>query len=37
MLEYTDFNENGERLLCEIGKKQPEMMMTIKVKRFKEN
>ena len=37
MLEFTPFDENGERLICEIGKKQPEMNMTIKVKRFKEN
>ncbi len=37
MLEYTPFDENGIRLLCEIGKKQPEMLMTVKVKLFKDN
>ncbi len=36
MLEYTPFDENGVRLLCKEGEKQPEMLMTIWVKRFKE-
>ena len=35
MLEYTEFDQKGERLVCEMGKKHPEMYLTIKVKRFK--
>ena len=34
MLEYTDFDNNNERLLCEMGGKNTEMNMTIKVKKL---
>jgi 5-deoxy-glucuronate isomerase len=37
MFAYPEFNENGVKTLCEIGKLQPEMNMTIRIKRFKEN
>lgn len=37
MFEYTPFDENGIRLLCEIGKKHSDMNMTILVKKFQEN
>ena len=37
MLEYNEINENGERIICEMGKKHADMLMTIKVKQFKEN
>lgn len=36
MLEFNEFDKNGERLLCEMGKKNADMLMTIKVKRFGE-
>lgn len=35
MFEYPKFDENGIKLLCEIGKKNPDMLMTIYVKKFK--
>ena len=34
MLEYPAFNENNERILCEMNGKHPEMLMNIKVKRL---
>lgn len=37
MFEQLSFNENGVKTLCEIGRLHPEMMMTIRVKKFKEN
>ena len=37
MFAYPEFNENGVKTLCEMGKIQPEMNMTIRIKRFKEN
>ena len=37
MLEYNNYDANGERLICEMGKKHADMLMTIKVKKFKEN
>lgn len=37
MFERPQFNEKNEKLICEIGKKHPEMMMTIKVKKFSAN
>ena len=37
MLEYNNYDANGERLVCEMGKYHPEMLMTIKVKKFKDN
>ena len=37
MFAYPEFNENGIKTICEIGKIQPEMNMTIRVKKFKEN
>lgn len=36
MLEYIPFDKNGEKILCEMGGKHAEMLMTIKVKRFAE-
>lgn len=36
MLEFNEFDKNGERLLCEMGKKNADMLMTIKVKKFTE-
>ena len=37
MLEYNNYDANGERLICEMGKKHADMLMTIKVKKFKDN
>ena len=37
MFEQLSFNENGVKTLCEIGKLHPEMMMTIRVKKFNKN
>lgn len=37
MFEELSFNENGEKVLCEMGGKNAEMLMTIKVKKFKED
>lgn len=37
MFEQLNFDSNGVKTLCEIGKLHPEMMMTIRVKKFKEN
>lgn len=37
MFAYPEFNENGVKTLCEMGKIQPEMNMTIRIKRFREN
>ena len=37
MFAYPEFNENGVKTPCEMGKIQPEMNMTIRIKRFKEN
>lgn len=37
MLDFTDFNKDGEKLLCEMSGKHADMLMTIKVKKFKEN
>ena len=37
MFAYPEFNENGIKTICETGKIQPEMNMTIRVKKFKEN
>ena len=37
MFAYPEFNENGIKTLCEMGKIQPEMNMTIRIKRFREN
>ena len=34
MLEYLDFDQNNERILCEMGGKNAEMLMTIKVKKL---
>ncbi len=34
MLEYSDFDKNNERILCEAGGKNAEMLMTIKVKKL---
>ena len=36
MLEFNEYNENGERLICEMGKYHADMFMTIKVKKFKD-
>ncbi len=36
MLEYSDFDKNNERILCEMGGKNADMLMTIKVKRLYE-
>lgn len=37
MFSYPEFDKNGIKTLCEMGKIQPEMNMTIRIKRFKEN
>ncbi len=37
MFRYPEFDENGIKTLCEMNELVPEMRMTIKVKRFKEN
>ena len=37
MFSYPEFDDNGVKTICEMGKLQPEMNMTIKVKKFKEN
>ncbi len=34
MLEYSDFDQNNERVLCEMGGKNAEMLMTVKVKKL---
>ncbi len=34
MLDYFDFDKNNERVLCEMGGKNAEMFMTIKVKKL---
>ena len=37
MFDYPEFDSNGILTLCEMGGKNAEMLMTIRVKRFKEN
>ncbi len=37
MFAYPEFDKNGIKTLCEIGKLQPEMNMTIRIKKFTEN
>ncbi len=37
MFSYPEFDKNGIKTLCEMGKIQPEMNMTIRVKKFTEN
>ena len=37
MLEYFDFDKNNERVLCEMGGKNADMLMTIRIKKFAEN
>ena len=37
MFSYPEFDKNGIKTLCEMGKIQPEMNMTIRIKRFKGN
>lgn len=34
MLERPSFNENNEKILCEMGGKNPEMLMNIKIKKL---
>ena len=37
MFEQLSFDSNGVKTLCEIGKLHPEMMMTLRVKKFSDN
>ena len=37
MFDYPEFDSNGILTLCEMNGINAEMMMTIRVKRFKEN
>ena len=37
MFSYPEFDKNGIKTLCEMGKIQPEMNMTIRIKKFTEN
>ena len=37
MFDYPEFNSDGILTLCEIDGKNADMLMTIRVKRFKEN
>lgn len=34
MLERPSFNENNEKILCEMGGKNPEMLMNIIIKKL---
>lgn len=37
MLQYAAFNDNNEKLLCDMHGKNSDMLMTVKIKRLKEN
>ena len=37
MLEKLEFDRNGIKTLCEMGGKNADMLMTIRIKKFKED